>query len=99
MTIIDNASVLVGLGAWVPPQVVTNDELCVTLGTTPDWIETRTGIRQRRKVTGGLATSDLAVEAGNRALKSADLPGVDAVVIATNSPAQTELLRGKGVAV
>src|SRR5947209_10338929 len=80
------AAVITGLGGWLPPTVVTNDELCTTLDTSDEWIRTRTGIRERRKVSGGLSTSDLAVEAGIRALKSSGEPGADAVVLATTSP-------------
>ncbi len=79
------AAVIAGLGGWLPPAVVTNEDLCATLDTTNEWIVTRTGIRERRMVTGGLSTRDLAVEAGARALKSAGESAVDAVVVATTS--------------
>jgi 3-oxoacyl-[acyl-carrier-protein] synthase-3 len=80
------AAVISGLGGWLPPNVVTNDDLCVTLDSTDEWIRTRTGIGERRMVSGGLSTRDLAVEAGTRALKSAGAAMVDAVVVATTSP-------------
>lgn len=79
-------AVLTGLGAWLPQQVVTNEELCLHLDTTTEWIESRTGIRERRVVSGGLATGDLAVNAGRHALSSAGLEEVGAVVVATTSP-------------
>ncbi|HEX8868361.1 MAG TPA: 3-oxoacyl-ACP synthase, partial [Lentzea sp.] len=41
------SAVLCGLGAWVPPQFVTNDDLAVRLDTSDEWIRTRTGIGQR----------------------------------------------------
>ncbi|WP_326800076.1 ketoacyl-ACP synthase III [Streptomyces sp. NBC_01808] len=81
---------LIGLGAHLPPRQVTNDDLSRTLDTSDEWITTRTGIRTRRWATPGQATGDLAVEAGERALKSAGLaaePGaVDALVLATTTP-------------
>lgn len=80
------AVVLSGLGAFLPPRVVTNHELSKTLDTTHEWIVTRTGISERRVVSDGLSTGDLAVEAGSRALRSAGATGVDAVVVATTSP-------------
>lgn len=80
------SAVIAGLGGWIPPRVVTNAELCSTLDTTPDWIESRTGIRERRMVSDGLSTRELAIEAGARALKSAGITAVDAVVVATTSP-------------
>jgi 3-oxoacyl-[acyl-carrier-protein] synthase III len=80
------AAILAGLGGWLPPTIVTNSELCENLDTTDEWIQSRTGIRERRMVSGGLSTRDLAVEAGERALKSAGGSSVDAVVVATTSP-------------
>jgi 3-oxoacyl-[acyl-carrier-protein] synthase III len=80
------AAVIAGLGGWLPPQVITNEMLSSVLDTTPDWIESRTGILERRTVEAGIATRELAVEAGRRALKSAGRSAVDAVVVATTSP-------------
>jgi 3-oxoacyl-[acyl-carrier-protein] synthase-3 len=80
------SAVLAGLGGYTPPAVVTNEELAARLGVTDDWIESRTGIRQRHFVADGVATSDLAVEAGLRALKSAGESTVDTVVLATTTP-------------
>ena len=80
------AAVLRGLGAVVPPRVVTNDELAQRLDTSDAWIRSRTGIAQRHVSAPGTATSDLAVDAGARALKAADRDHVDLVVVATTTP-------------
>ncbi|KUM69467.1 ketoacyl-ACP synthase III [Streptomyces sp. ISL-22] len=80
------AAVLKGLGTYLPPRAVSNDELSERLDTSDEWIRTRTGIRQRFWADPGTATGDLAVEAGARALKSAGVDGVDAVVLATTTP-------------
>ncbi|MER7674469.1 beta-ketoacyl-ACP synthase III [Kitasatospora sp. NPDC096128] len=80
------AAVLAGVGATVPPRVVTNDELARLLDTSDEWIRTRTGIAQRHVVDPGMTTGDLAVEAGQRALKSAGATTVDLVVLATTTP-------------
>lgn len=77
--------VLTGIGGYLPPTVVTNDDLCSTLDTSDEWIVARTGIRERRRVADGMSTRDLAVEAGKRALRSAGRTTVDAVVVATTS--------------
>jgi len=69
-------------------MTLPNDALSARLGLVPGWIEDRSGIRQRHVVTPGMTTADLAVEAGYRALASADRPIVDAVVVATTSPDQ-----------
>ncbi|MEW2371971.1 beta-ketoacyl-ACP synthase III [Streptomyces sp. NPDC006656] len=80
------AAVLAGLGAYVPPRVVTNDDLSRAMNTSDEWIRARTGITQRHWAEPGTATGDLAVEAGARALKSAGSGDVDLVVLATTTP-------------
>ncbi|MFW6689465.1 beta-ketoacyl-ACP synthase III [Streptomyces sp. MAR4 CNX-425] len=83
------APVLCGLGTWLPPRVITNDDLSRELDTSDEWIRTRTGIGRRHVVQPGTATSDLAVEAGRRALKSAGVAAVDTVIVATTTPDRT----------
>jgi 3-oxoacyl-[acyl-carrier-protein] synthase-3 len=78
-------AVLAGVGGYVPPRVVTNDEIARRLGTTDAWIRTRTGIGQRHWADPGTTTGDLATEAGERALKSAGVRDVDLVVLATST--------------
>ncbi|KOX12423.1 beta-ketoacyl-ACP synthase III [Nocardiopsis sp. NRRL B-16309] len=80
------AAVLCGVGSYLPPRVVTNDELAGRMDTTDEWIRSRTGIGRRHVADPGTATSDLAVEAGARALKSAGRDSADAVVVATMTP-------------
>ncbi|MGW4728246.1 beta-ketoacyl-ACP synthase III [Streptomyces shenzhenensis] len=80
------AAVLCGLAGWVPPRVVTNDELAERLDTDDTWIRTRTGIRRRHVAEPGQATSDLAVEAGRLALRSAGTDSADAVIVTTTTP-------------
>ena len=79
-------AVLLGLGTSVPAQIVTNHDLARTLDTDDAWIRSRTGIAQRHVAEPHIATSDLAVEAGAAAIKSADNPEVDVVVLATMTP-------------
>lgn len=79
-------TVICGIGYWLPARVVTNAELCARLDTSEDWILSRTGISRRRRIAPGEATSDLAVQAGRAALKSAGGMSVEAVVLATTTP-------------
>jgi 3-oxoacyl-[acyl-carrier-protein] synthase III len=83
-------AVLAGLGAAVPPRVVTNRMLAGRLDTSDAWIFSRTGIRQRHVAGPGVTTGDLAVAAGGRALRAAGMAGhgtaVDMVVLATATP-------------
>lgn len=80
------AAVLAGVGGFVPPRVVTNEELSRRLNTSDAWIRTRTGIAERHVVDPGISTSDLAVEAGGRALKNAGADDADLVIVATTTP-------------
>lgn len=87
------AAVLAGLGTYLPPRRVSNEELADRFDTTDEWITSRTGIHSRRWVDQGISTGDLAVEAGHRALKSAEVGAdggaVDAIVLATTTPDHT----------
>jgi 3-oxoacyl-[acyl-carrier-protein] synthase-3 len=86
MSIAPKAAILCGIGSWVPPEIVTNDDLTAIFDTTDEWIRTRTGIAGRHVAGPGVATSELAVEAGQRALKSAGMDTVDTLVLATTTP-------------
>ncbi|MEU7555950.1 beta-ketoacyl-ACP synthase 3 [Streptomyces sp. NPDC044571] len=78
-------AVLAGLGAYVPPRVLTNAELCGQRPVGDEWIRDRIGVATRR-VADGEATVDLAVRAGRLALTAAGAASADAVVLATISP-------------
>ncbi|HEX3784569.1 MAG TPA: beta-ketoacyl-ACP synthase III [Pseudonocardiaceae bacterium] len=79
-------AVIDGIGAWLPDLSVFNADLDPALNTSDEWIRSRTGIAHRYQVSRGTATSDLAVEAGRYALRSANEPRVDAVLLATTTP-------------
>ncbi|HEX4728401.1 MAG TPA: beta-ketoacyl-ACP synthase III [Jatrophihabitans sp.] len=81
-----HASVICGIGYWLPPLEVTNADLCARLDTSEEWIHSRSGISTRRVATDGMLTSHLAVEAGARALESAGGTDVQALVLATTTP-------------
>ena len=61
---------ITALGTYVPPRVLTNQDLEKMVDTTDQWILERTGIRERHLVDKGVAASDLAVEAVKNLLKS-----------------------------
>ena len=79
---------IVGVGSYVPEQIVTNEQLEREYGFEPGWIAQRTGIMSRRHTPPGQATSDLCVEAARRAMDSAgvDASQIDLVVVGTFSP-------------
>jgi 3-oxoacyl-[acyl-carrier-protein] synthase III len=76
------------LGTYVPPRLLTNQDLEKMVETNNEWILERTGIRERHLVDKGVATSDLAVEAAKGALSERGLtPGdVDVIIVATVTP-------------
>jgi 3-oxoacyl-[acyl-carrier-protein] synthase-3 len=80
------ATVIAGLGSSVPESAVTNAMLAERLDTTDDWIRSRTGIAVRHWIEPGQATSDLAVDAGSRAVESAGGERPQALVLATSTP-------------
>ncbi len=80
---------MVGTGSFLPEQVVTNEDL-QSLGSDPQWLVKRTGIRERRHAPAGMATSDMAVAAARQALATSgtDPEEIDLLVLATLSPDQ-----------
>lgn len=84
----DRASVLTGVGAFLPGRVVTNAELSKRVDTSDEWIVERTGIRQRHIAADDEKTSDLAINASLRALESAGRTAddIDLVIVATTTP-------------
>lgn len=75
------------IGAYAAPDVVRNEDLA-TLGYDADWILQRTGIRERRRVAAGQATSDLAYEAARQCLERAGTRAeeLDLILVATMTP-------------
>jgi len=80
-------SAIIGVGAYLPPDVVTNEALSKIVDTTDEWITERTGIRQRHRAADDQAVSDLAVEAALKALADAGRKpeDVDLIIVATTT--------------
>jgi 3-oxoacyl-[acyl-carrier-protein] synthase III len=76
------------IGVEIPERRVSNLELSTMVDTTDEWIRSHTGIGSRHFAADGKLTSDLAAEAGRRALAKAGLgPGdLDLIVVATATP-------------
>ena len=79
---------IVGTGAYVPEQVMTNADLEKIVETTDEWITTRTGIRERRIAAKDQPTSDLAARAAEAAMKKAGVTAdqIDMIIVATITP-------------
>jgi 3-oxoacyl-[acyl-carrier-protein] synthase-3 len=84
-------SVVRGVGAFLPERVLTNAELAKTVDTSDEWIQQRTGIRQRHIAAPGETTSQLAVKAAQAALANAGLEAadIDLIIVATSTPDYT----------
>ena len=79
---------IVGTGSYAPEKILTNDDIAKIVDTSDEWIKTRTGVKERRVVGEGEATSDIATEAARRALQSANIESgdVDLIIVATSTP-------------
>jgi 3-oxoacyl-[acyl-carrier-protein] synthase-3 len=81
-------AVITGWGTALPPKILTNDDLAGMMDTTDEWIQERTGIKERR--VGG-TTAGLSVEAGRKALEMSgvDPARIDGLILATTTPDRT----------
>jgi 3-oxoacyl-[acyl-carrier-protein] synthase III len=84
-------SVALSTGLYLPDRVVSNKELSSFVDTSDEWIFERTGIRQRHIAADTEYTSDLAMCAGQNALRAANLSAddIDAIIVATTTPDKT----------
>lgn len=79
---------IMGTGSYVPPKIVTNEDLERIVDTSDEWITTRTGIKERHIVEGDVAASDLALVAAKEALEDSHLTinDIDQIMVATVTP-------------
>jgi 3-oxoacyl-[acyl-carrier-protein] synthase-3 len=77
-----------GLSTYVPPKLLTNADLEKLVETSNEWILQRTGIKQRHIVEPGVATSDLAKEAAEGAMRQAGVTAdqIGFIVVGTTTP-------------
>ena len=80
---------ITAVAGYVPDYILSNDELVKFLPTTSEWIESRTGIKERRILKGeGLGTSDMAAKAIESLLKKRGISAldIDIIIVATVTP-------------
>lgn len=79
---------IIGIGTYVPEQIVTNVDLESKIDTNDEWIRTRTGIEERRIANEDIDTSHMAIIAAQRALENAGLQAteIDMILVATATP-------------
>lgn len=97
-----HAAGITGLGYYVPERVLTNKEMESFVDTTDEWIQSRTGIRERRVAADDQFTLDLAYEAARAALEDAKVTAdqVDLIIVATSTadyrfPSTASLLQNR----
>jgi len=81
-------SKITGLGKHIPGKLVTNADLQAMMDTSDDWIQKRTGIKQRYWVDNNQTSSDLGLLAAQEAIQKAGLQtsDIDMIIFATLSP-------------
>ena len=79
---------ILGTGSYLPPKVVTNDDLSKTLDTNDEWIYSHTGIRSRHIAEEDDCTSSMAAKAGKAALEAAGAAPeeIGLIIVATSTP-------------
>ncbi len=79
---------VLGTGMCVPDEIITNEYLSTIVNTSDEWIVTRTGMKERRRVRKNQAASDLATPAAEQALAEAGIEptDLDMIIVATVTP-------------
>jgi len=86
--IVGTRAKITALGTYVPPQVLTNQDLEKLVDTNDQWIMDRTGIRERHVLAKGLGVSDICVEAAKKCLAARGIAPteVEAIIVGTVTP-------------
>ena len=81
---------IAGIGYSVPETVVTNEDLTKLYDTSDEWIYTRTGIKERRLVSGNEDALSLGVDAAKNALAKSNIKAedIELIIVATSAPSQ-----------
>jgi 3-oxoacyl-[acyl-carrier-protein] synthase III len=79
---------ITALGTYVPPQVLTNQDLEKMVDTNDQWIMERTGIKERHVLAKGLGVSDICTEAAKKCLAARGIPAteVEVIIVGTVTP-------------
>ena len=83
-----NGTGILGLGAYTPERVMTNEDWAEYVDTSDEWITSRTGIKRRRFAAEGETTVDLAEAAARVAMAEAGIEAtaIDEIIVATDTP-------------
>jgi 3-oxoacyl-[acyl-carrier-protein] synthase-3 len=85
------ASMICGLGTYLPKEILTNDDLSAMMDTSDEWIRSRTGVGSRHRAAKNETTASLGFEASKRAIENAGLSpdDIDLVIMGTMFPDYT----------
>ena len=85
-----NYSRITGTGSYLPERIMTNADLEKVVDTTDQWIQERTGIKQRHIAADDQTTCDLAEQASRKAIEAAGISAqdIDLIIVATTTPDQ-----------
>ncbi|MEM7007399.1 MAG: beta-ketoacyl-ACP synthase III [Pseudomonadota bacterium] len=80
-----------GVGSYLPKRIMTNEEMSALVDTSDEWIQARTGIKQRHIAADDELTSDIGVAAAQLAMERAGVSAddIDLIVVATTTPDRT----------
>jgi 3-oxoacyl-[acyl-carrier-protein] synthase-3 len=86
--IVGRRAKITALGTYVPPDVITNQDLEKMVDTNDQWIMERTGIKERHILAKGLGVSDICVEAAKRCLAARGIEAseVEVIIVGTVTP-------------
>jgi len=84
-------SIISGCGSYLPERIMTNDDISKLVETNDEWIQERTGIKQRHIVADNQLTSDIAYEAAKKAIANSNISKdqIDLIILATTTPDNT----------
>ena len=81
---------IAGVGYSVPKTVITNDDLTKLYDTSDEWIFSRTGIKERRLVSGNEDDLSLGIDAAKKALEKSNIKSedIELIIVASSAPPQ-----------
>ena len=79
---------ITGVGSYLPEKILTNNDIEKLVDTSDEWIQSRTGIRERRIARLGEASAELSTHAINNLMENYTLKAdeIDAIIVATITP-------------
>ena len=79
---------ITGVGNYLPEKILTNDDIEKLVDTSDEWIQSRTGIRERRIARTGEASAEMSTHAVHNLMANYSLNAdeIDAIIVATITP-------------